>query len=226
MPKMIARACVGSMLVMGLLLTGCSQSQRTPPPAHQSPDNAGDEARAHREPQAQPHEYRQNRPASVVFVEYVVTPRDIVSKMLKLARVRSDDIVYDLGCGDGRILIAAAKKYGCRAVGYDLDHLRVAEARANAERNHVADRVTVELQDVLEVDLREATVVTLYLGTELNRKLIPQLKQLKPGTRIVSHNFGIKGFVPDEVVRVTSREDHEDHLIYLWTCPLKRDSQQ
>jgi precorrin-6B methylase 2 len=159
----------------------------------------------------------------VVFVEYVVTPHDVVAQMLKLAGVRSDDVVYDLGCGDGRILIAAAQQYGCRAVGFDLDHLRVEEARANAEKHHVADRVTVELKDVLDVDLRGATVVTIYLGTELNRKLVPQLQQLPPGARIVSHNFGIEGVTPDKVIRMTSHEDHEEHLIYLWTCPLERD---
>jgi len=142
--------------------------------------------------------------------------------MLELARVRSDDILYDLGCGDGRILVAAAKKYGCRAVGVDLDQMRVEETRASALKNGVADRVTVERKDVLEVDLRPATVVTLYLGTELNRKLAPQLEQLEPGARIVSHNFGIEGFAPDEVVHMTSGEDHDEHLIYLWVCPLRK----
>jgi len=204
---------ISSLLALGLTLTGCGRSDR------------GDSNQVAPELLIPPRESPESRPATVVFVEYVVTPHDVVAQMLKLAQVRSDDIVYDLGCGDGRILIAAAKKYGCRAVGYDLDHLRVAEARANAEKNHVADRVTVELKDVLEADFRAATVVTLYMGTELNRKLIPQLQQLRPGTRIVSHNFGIEGFPPDEVVSMISREDHEEHLIYLWTCPLKREPQ-
>lgn len=207
----IAKTCVSSMLVAALLLSGCGQSHST-----------GSE-RVAPELLTPPHEFPQSRPASVVFVEYVVTPHDVVTEMLKLAKVRRDDVVYDLGCGDGRILIAAAQKYGCRAVGYDLDHLRVEEARANAKKHRVADRVTVELKDVLDVDLRGATVVTIYLGTELNRKLAPQLQQLAPGSRIVSHNFGIEGFVPDTVIRMTSREDHEEHLIYLWTCPLKED---
>ena len=157
----------------------------------------------------------------MVFVEFVATPHDVVARMLKMADVQSDDVVYDLGCGDGRILIAAAEKYGCRAVGFDLDPLRVAEARAAAEQHGVADRVTVELKDILAVDLRPATVVTLYLGTELNRKLVPQLKQLPAGARIVSHNFGIEGFPADKVIRMTSRDDQEDHLIHLWTAPLQ-----
>lgn len=202
-----------SMLALGLVLGGCGRSDLSDP------------NQVRQQLLIPPHESPGSRPATVVFVEYVGTPHDVVAEMLKLAQVRSDDIVYDLGCGDGRILIAAAKKYGCRAVGYDLDHLRVEEARANAEKNHVADKVTVELKDVLEADFRDATVVTLYMGTELNRKLIPQLQQLKPGTRIVSHNFGLEGFPPDEVISMTSREDHEEHLIYLWTCPLKRQPQ-
>lgn len=208
----IAKTCVNTMLAAGLLLSGCG------------PSHPADSDRLDPELLVPPHEFHQSRPASVVFVEYVVTPHDVVTEMLKLARVRSNDVVCDLGCGDGRILIAAVKKYGCRAVGYDLDHLRVEEARANAEKQHVADRVTVELKDVLDVDLRGATVVTLYMGTELNRKLVPQLQQLAPGSRIVSHNFGIEGFAPDKVIRMTSHEDHEEHLIYLWTCPLKRDA--
>ena len=151
-----------------------------------------------------------------------MTLHDVVARMLELARVGPEDVVYDLGCGDGRILIAAAKNYGCRAVGFDLDRLRVAEARANADREGLSDRVTVEQKDVLKVDLRAATVVTIYLGTELNRRLIPQLEQLPPGARIVSHNFGIGDFEPDQTVRMTSREDHEEHLVYLWTSPLRK----
>jgi SAM-dependent methyltransferase len=212
----IPKACVAGLLIVGLWLTGCSPSRRAIPPADETAGAVTDAFPSPAEPQAQPQE------PSVIFVEYVTTPHDVVAQMLKLARVGPDDIVYDLGCGDGRILVAAAKKYGCRAVGFDLDHLRVEEARANAEKQGVADRVTIEQKDVLTVDLRPATVVAIYLGTELNRRLIPQLEQLPPGARIVSHNFGIGDFAPDEVVRMTSHEDREEHLVYLWTCPLKR----
>jgi SAM-dependent methyltransferase len=158
---------------------------------------------------------------AVIFVEFVTTPQDVVDRMLELARVGPNDVVYDLGCGDGRIVITAAKKYGCRAVGFELDRLRVREARANAIESGVADRVTIELKDALTVDLRPATVVTLYLGTELNARLVPQLQQLPPGSRIVSHDFGIEGFPADETVRMTSREDNRDHLIHLWNGPLE-----
>jgi ribosomal protein L11 methylase PrmA len=154
-------------------------------------------------------------------VEFVTTPNDVVDRMLELAYVGPEDVVYDLGCGDGRIVVAAAKKYGCRAVGFELDRLRVREARENALKNGVAGRVTIELRDALKVDLRPATVVTLYLGTELNARLVPQLEQLAPGSRIVSHDFGIEGFPADKTIRMTSREDNRDHLIHLWNCPIR-----
>ncbi len=210
MRKTIPSIAVAALLLGGLLSAGCQRTRRSPLPADTEQDTA------------QPvTALKRDRDVEVVFVEFVATPHDVVARMLKMADVQSDDVVYDLGCGDGRILIAAAEKYGCRAVGFDLDPLRVAEARAAAEQHAVADRVTVELKDVLAVDLRPATVVTLYLGTELNRDLVPQLQQLPAGARIVSHNFGIEGFPADKVIRMTSREDHEEHLIHLWTAPLK-----
>jgi SAM-dependent methyltransferase len=218
----MARARIAGLLTIGLLLTGCSQSHQVAPPGHDAADLTIDGIQSLGESQAPPRELGPSRPPPLIFIEYVATPHDVVVQMLKLAGVGPDDVVYDLGCGDGRILIAAAKKYGCRAVGFDLDPLRVEEARANAAKQGVADRVTVEQKDVLTVDLRAATVVTIYLGTELNRRLIPHLEQLPPGARIVSHNFGIGDFVPDKVIRMTSDEDHEEHLIYLWTGPLKK----
>mgnify|MGYP001147799088 CR=1 FL=1 len=164
------------------------------------------------------------REAEVLFVAYVVTPQDVVDRMLKLAQVTKDDVVYDLGCGDGRIVVTAAKRYGCKAVGYDLDRLRVHEARENAAKSRVDHLVTIELKDVLKVDLREASVVTLYLSRDLNARLIPQLRKLKAGARIVAHDFPIGDLAPDEVVEMTSRTDRRTHTIYLWNCPLARQS--
>lgn len=161
------------------------------------------------------------RENDVLFVEFVVTPQDVVDRMLRMARVSRDDVVYDLGCGDGRIVVTAARRYGCRAVGYDLDRLRVAETRVRARREGVAHLVTIELKDVLKADLDGATVVTLYLGTELNARLIPHLAKLGPGCRIVSHDFGLGDIPPDQTVELTSREDHRRHKIHLWTCPLR-----
>ncbi len=160
-------------------------------------------------------------PPAVLFVAYVATPPDVVDAMLKVAHIRKRDMVCDLGCGDGRIVVTAAKRYGCRAVGYDLDHLRVQEARKNAEDNHVARLVRIEQMDILQADLSEATVVTLYLGHQLNARLVPQLAKLSAGARIVSHDFGLAGIPPDKVMKVASHTDHRVHTIYLWNCPLK-----
>ena len=160
-----------------------------------------------------------SKPA-VVFVEFVATPQDVVERMLEMAQVTKNDILYDLGCGDGRILVTAARKYGCRAVGYDLDPLRLQEARKNATQHGVSHLVTIERKDVLKADLQEASVVTLYLGTEINARLIPQLEKLRPGARIVSHDFTLGDIPPVRIVEMISRVDGVKHTIYLWTCPL------
>jgi cyclopropane fatty-acyl-phospholipid synthase-like methyltransferase len=158
-----------------------------------------------------------------LFVEFVATPQDVVERMLKMAGVTKNDVVYDLGCGDGRIVVTAARRYGCRAVGYDIDPLRLQEARANVARRHVDHLVTLEQKDILHVDLQGASVVTLYLGTEINARLIPQLKKLRPGARIVSHDFPIGALKPDKVVEMISHADGNKHVLYLWTCPLPSD---
>jgi len=160
-------------------------------------------------------------PPAVLFVVYVATPPDVVDTMLKVARVTKRDVVCDLGCGDGRIVVTAAKRYRCRAVGYDLDGLRVQEARRNAEDGRVAHLVRIEQKDILEADLSEATVVTLYLSDQLNARLLPQLAKLGAGARIISHDFGLADIPPDKVVNVTSRTDRSVHTIYLWNCPLR-----
>jgi len=162
---------------------------------------------------------RQIRTPDVIFVP---TPQDVVDRMLELAQVSKDDLVYDLGCGDGRIVVTAAKRYGCRAVGYDIDPKRVKESIKNVEKNRVGHLVSIEQKDIFTLDLSDASVITLYLLPTLNVKLIPQLEKLKPGSRIVSHDFAMKGVQPDKVVKLTSTEDHSEHRIYLWTTPLKK----
>ena len=154
-------------------------------------------------------------------VIFVPTPNDVVDKMLQLADVKKADVLYELGCGDGRIVVAAAKKVGCRAVGYDIDPRRVKESRENVKKNQVEELVKIEQQDIFTLDLSPANVVTLYLLPQLNVKLIPQLKKLKPGSRIVSHDFRMKGIKPDKVMKLKSEEDGDDHKIFLWTTPLK-----
>ena len=151
-------------------------------------------------------------------VIYVPTPQDVVDKMLELAQVTKDDVVYDLGCGDGRIVVTAAKKYGCKAYGFDIDPRRIKESQENVEKNEVGDLVTIEQKDIFTLDLSKANVVTLYLLPSLNVKLIPQLEKLKPGSRIVSHDFDMRGVTPDQVVN----NIEYGHTVYLWTTPLKK----
>ena len=156
---------------------------------------------------------------------YLPTPPEVVNKMLELAKVKPSDMVYDLGCGDGRIVIAAAQNYGCKAVGYDIDPKRVKESRENVEKNNVSKQVKIEQKDIFTIDLSGADVITLYLLSELNAKLIPQLEKLKPGSRIVSHDFDMEGVIPDQEITVTENEGYREHKIYLWTTPLKKVTQ-
>jgi SAM-dependent methyltransferase len=145
-------------------------------------------------------------------VGFVPTPQDVVAGMLRLANVKRGDVVYDLGSGDGRIVIAAAKRYGARGVGIDIDPERIEEASRNARAAKVSDRVRFLKQDLFESDLSEATVVTLYLLPRLNLKLRPKLlAELKPGTRVVSHGFDMGDWSPDRTAQVGST------TIYLWT---------
>jgi ribosomal protein L11 methylase PrmA len=146
----------------------------------------------------------------------VPTPPEVVDAMLKTARVTNNDLLYDLGCGDGRIVIAAAKEYGARGVGIDIDPTRIKEAEANAAAAGVAGRVKFIQADLFETDLRPATVVTLYLLESLNLKLQPKLvTELRPGTRVVSHAFSMGPWTPDEELNVNGRR------VYLWTIPPK-----
>jgi len=133
--------------------------------------------------------------------------------MLSLAQVRNGDVLYDLGSGDGRIVIAAAKRYGIHAVGIESDPQRIAEANENARREGVTDLVQFRRADLFATDFSEASVVTLYLLPELNLKLRPKLRALRPGTRVVSHQWLIEGWDPDRQVEM------EGHRIYLWTVP-------
>jgi hypothetical protein len=151
-------------------------------------------------------------------VQYVPTPHEVVDEMLQLANMTKDDVIYDLGCGDGRLVIAAAKQYGARGVGVDIDPQRISESRANARQAGVADRVRFLEQDLFETDIREATVVTLYLLPRLNVQLRPTLlHDLKPGTRIVSHDFDMAEWKPDQTRRVAGPS--RQHPVYFWVIP-------
>jgi outer membrane protein assembly factor BamB len=163
------------------------------------------------------------RPKRAPDAIFVPSPQDVVEKMLELANINKEDVVVDLGCGDGRILVTAAKKYGCKAVGYDIDEECVQLSRENVKKNQVEKLVRIEHEDIFKVDLSKADVVMLYLLPSLNVKLIPQLEKLKPGSRIVSHAFDIRGFKPDKVIPFESKEDGIERHLYLFTTPLKKD---
>lgn len=144
-------------------------------------------------------------------VIYVPTPPEVVDAMLRLAKVTKDDVVYDLGSGDGRIVITAAQKYGARGIGFDIDPQRIAEATANLQQAGVGDRVRFVQADLFEQDLSGATVITLYLLPSLNMKLRPTLWKLKPGTRIVSHSFDMGDWEPEATENINGR------TVYFWT---------
>jgi SAM-dependent methyltransferase len=159
-------------------------------------------------------------------VIYVPTPQEVVDKMLDMAKVTKDDVVYDLGCGDGRIVCTAARKYKCKAFGWDIDPARIKECAANKakESKETQKLITFDKKDIFTLDLSKATVVTLYLLPELNVKLVPQLNKLKKGCRIVSHDFDMAGYKEKEKVVVKAKEDDRNHSVYLWITPLKKDA--
>ena len=147
-------------------------------------------------------------------VHFEPTPWDVVEAMLNKAGVNQDDVVYDLGCGDGRFVILAAKKFGARGVGVDIDPVRIKESKENAQKAKVADRTTFIEGDLFKADIREATVVTLYLLNDLNYQLRPKLfRELKPGTRIVSYTFDMADWEPDEMMQI------RDRFFYYWVIP-------
>jgi SAM-dependent methyltransferase len=165
--------------------------------------------------QAQPR-----KPAQQPDVIFVPTPHEVVDDMLRLANVRKGDILYDLGSGDGRIAIAAAKKYGVRAVGIDIDPERIREATENARKAGVTNLVEFRQADLFKADFSEATVITLYLLPDLNVKLRPRLwEELKPGTRIVSHQFDMGTWKPEKRLESSGR------VVYFWTIPARKKPQ-
>ncbi len=170
----------------------------------------------------EPTETRDATPSRTPDVVYVPTPQVIVDKMLALAKVKQGDVLYDLGCGDGRIVVTGAKKYGVKAVGFDIDPKRVAEARANVQKNHVQDLVTIEHKVIFTIDLSQASVVTLYLLPSLNDRLLPQLEKLAPGSRVVSHDYGLTDVVPVEHLTMKPTGEAHEHEIYFWKTPFKR----
>jgi SAM-dependent methyltransferase len=150
-------------------------------------------------------------------VEYEPSPQNVVERMLKLANVHKGDVVYDLGCGDGRIVITSAKQFRATGVGIDIDPLRIKESLQNARKAGVMNRVTFRLEDLFTADIQDATVVTLFLSDSVNSKLRPKLlRELKPGTRVVSYYWDMDDWKPDKRIEV------DGDPIYLWTIPEKK----
>ncbi|MEG4030934.1 MULTISPECIES: class I SAM-dependent methyltransferase [unclassified Microcoleus] len=210
--KTIRQSLFVGVSILSVAAIGCTEQRNfeavVPSPTATSQTNSvSDQA------QATPNSTTE-APTRQPDVVYVPTPVPVVNEMLRLANVQSNDVVYDLGSGDGRIVIAAAQKVGARGIGIDISPERIREANENAKKAGVTDRVQFRQEDLFQTDFSEATVVTLYLLPELNVKLRPKLlSELKPGTRIVSHEFDMGDWKPEQVVKVGER------TIYYWVVP-------
>ncbi|MBD2355878.1 methyltransferase domain-containing protein [Tolypothrix sp. FACHB-123] len=190
--------------IVSLGITGCTAQQQSSETETQQPAVTVQQTET---PSTQPQE----RPADV---PYVPTPQPVVDAMLQVAKVGKNDVLYDLGSGDGRIVVTAAQKFGTQGVGIDINPERIAEANQNAQKAGVTDRVKFVQQDLFNTDLSKATVVTLYLLPDVNLKLRPKLfKELKPGTRIVSHAFDMGDWKPEQTLTVDGK------TIYYWVVP-------
>lgn len=210
--KFMTRSLFVSLSILALASVGCTQmrnfeSETQDPTTNAQSNVTSEQAQAAPNPSTV-------APTRTPDVIYVPTPTSVVNEMLRLANVTSNDIVYDLGSGDGRIVIAAARDRGARGIGIDINPERIREANENARKAGVSDRVQFRQQDLFQTNFSDATVVTLYLLQDLNVKLRPQLlSQLKPGTRIVSHAFDMGEWKPQQVVEVDGR------TIYYWVVP-------
>ena len=179
-----------------------------------APATALERASPHQTLLAQAQPGKASQAPDVIFVP---TPQEVVEDMLRLANVKKGDVLYDLGSGDGRIAITAAKKYGIRAVGIDIDPERIQEANENAKKAGVGKLVKFRQEDLFKANFREATVVTLYLLPDLNVKLRPRLwAELKPGTRVVSHQFDMGTWKPDKKLESNGR------TVYFWVVPERK----
>jgi tRNA A58 N-methylase Trm61 len=160
-----------------------------------------------------------NRAPDAVFVP---TPQDVTERILAEAGVKKGDVVVDLGSGDGRIVITAARKYGCKAIGYEIDPMLVAASRDAVAQANLQDLVKIEQVDIFTVDLSGADVVTTFLYPRLMQRLLPQFEKLKPGSRIISHQFELPDVKPDHIFEMESEETGDRHQILLWKTPLKK----
>jgi SAM-dependent methyltransferase len=160
----------------------------------------------------------QENAAFTLDVPYVPTPEMVVDEMLEMAQVNGEDVLYDLGSGDGRIPITAAQRFGTKGVGIDLNPARVKEARENAKKAKVTDKVEFLEGNLFEMDFNEATVISLYLFPQVNMRLRPKILRMKPGTRVVSHNYDMGDWEPDQTKKIKAPNGTE-HTLYLWIVP-------
>lgn len=165
----------------------------------------------------------ESRPSRTPDCVYVGTPQDVVYKMVELAEIHESDLVCDPGCGDGRLLIAAARRHGCRGIGYELDPKLANEARQMARQRGVNRLVRFEEQDIFTVDYSAVDAVVAYLLPDMITRLAASFDKLKPGSRIVAHDYPMANIAPDRVVTVLSNEDNVRHTIYVYRTPLKRE---
>lgn len=152
---------------------------------------------------------------------YVGTPNDVVEKMVEMAGIKKTDLVYDPGCGDGRMVITAAKKHGCRGIGYEIVPKLLEEGKKLAKKRKVDHLVKIEDKDIFKADYSDGNVVLMYLLPEMIVRMKPQFEKMKAGSRIVAHDYAIKGVKPDKTVTMKSNEDNVEHTLYLYTLPLK-----
>lgn len=208
---------VASMSVGGFVFAGCTQERQFT--AETTEPTANVQGQESTTVQAQEPASDLQTPEAQPRVPYVPTPNEVVVAMLELANVKGDDVLYDLGSGDGRIVITAAQKYGTRGTGIELRPELVEQSRENAKKAGVSDHTQFLQQDIFKTDLSDATVVTLYLLPDVNLQLRPKLfKELKPGTRIVSHDFDMGEWKPEKVVQVKSNPGRQ-HTLYYWVVP-------
>ena len=153
---------------------------------------------------------------------YVPTPHDVTAKMLEMAHVKKTDVVYDPGCGDGRLCVTAAKKYGCKAIGFEIEPSLVEQAKKNAKRRNVEHLVSIQKKDIFKLDYSQANVLTLYLLPDMLKRLLPSFEKMAPGSRIVAHNYELPGILPDEQTEILSKEDNDKHTLYAYKLPLRR----
>lgn len=209
-PTQLALRCGLSAITVIFLTVGCAQRGTPDIKAQAQVPAPNAPASTQQDPSSAPVA---QAPTPRLDVPYVPTPQEVVDEMLKVANVKKEDMLYDLGCGDGRIVITAAQKFGTRGVGVDINPERIKESNENARKAGVTDRVKFIQQNLFDTDLSKATVITLYLLPDVNLKLRPKLLQLKPGTRIVSHAFDMGDWKPDKTVDVNGRR------VYYWVVP-------